>query len=228
MHRYLRSVLDEAPQHVTFALMLMRLVVLKQPAGTEARSNEERSRSTQLVADLLLNDKLNTLPAQSMAWCVLSNAAGAARPSGWSLLGATDGVDLAGLIDRALRDGDPATEGAAAPAHVARRQSAVAFLYNLTRDDGNHAAAEGGDGAAELSEGATSILLGCLEHFPSETDATTCRRYLMSVGQLLTSRKFGGTAIALVKDLGLVDEGFGDGKGTGVEDLAKEVLTLLE
>merc|ERR1719343_744057 len=100
VHRYLRSVLDEAPQHVTFALMLMRLVVLKQPAGTEARSNEERSRSTRLVADLLLNDKLNTLPAQSMAWCVLSNAAGAARPSGWSLLGvtdgATDGVDLAG------------------------------------------------------------------------------------------------------------------------------------
>ena len=62
VHRYLRSVLDEAPQHVTFALILMKLVVLKQPAGTEARSNEERSRSTQLVADLLLNDKLDTLP----------------------------------------------------------------------------------------------------------------------------------------------------------------------
>ena len=89
VHRYLRSVLDEAPQHVTFALMLMRLVVLKQPAGTETKANEEQSRSTQMVADLLLNGKLNTLPTQSMAWCVLSNAAGAARPSAWSVRGST-------------------------------------------------------------------------------------------------------------------------------------------
>lgn len=227
VHQYLRLIIDNAPQHVTFALMLLRLIVMKQSSSASMSSNKEQTQSTQLVATLLLRGELKTLPTISMAWCVLSNAIGATPLPKWSVFVGTDGDKLARVIDRALSDSDPSREGASTPAHMSLRQSAAAFLYNLAIDNGTNDDAVGSE-SAELSEGIMSVLLGCLEHLQSENDATTCKRHLMSVGQLLKSRKFGGTAIKLVKDLGLVDESFGKGKGRDVEDLAKEVVVLLQ
>lgn len=227
VHQYLRAALDEAPQHATFALMLMRLIVLKQSSSAHRKSRAEHTHSTQHVARWLLENKLNTLPAQAMAWCVLSNAMGAIPLPTWDVFAAADSGELARVIERAVSDSDPAQEGASSPSRVALRQSAAAFLYNVTIDHGRREEAVGIDSTA-LSDGAVSILLGCLAHLPSELDATTCRRHLMSVGQLLKSSTCGGTAVTLVKDLGLVGDDFGQGQEKEVADLAKEVVLLLQ
>merc|ERR1712085_54464 len=191
------------------------------------RSNEEQTRSTRRVARLLTEDRLTTLPTQAMAWCVLSNAMGATQLPQWNVFDMTDSDELARVIDRALRDSDPSKEDLPSQSHASLRQSAAAFLYNLTLDHGSSAETGGHDTAA-LSEGTMSILLGCLEHLQSETDATTCRRHLMSVGQLLKSSTCGGTAVQLVQDLGLVDGDFCRGREREVADLAREVVLLLQ
>eukprot|EP00579_Thalassiosira_antarctica_P004795 CAMPEP_0201884270 /NCGR_PEP_ID=MMETSP0902-20130614/16850_1 /ASSEMBLY_ACC=CAM_ASM_000551 /TAXON_ID=420261 /ORGANISM="Thalassiosira antarctica, Strain CCMP982" /LENGTH=501 /DNA_ID=CAMNT_0048413203 /DNA_START=50 /DNA_END=1555 /DNA_ORIENTATION=- len=223
VHQYLRSVIDNDTQYISYALMLLRLIVLRQPSSADLSSNEEPSQSAQHVAKLLLEDKLKTLPTRSMAWCVLSNAMGSTQPPDWDVSTGTDS-----LIDRALSDSDPSKDGVSSPSHVSLRQSAAAFLYNLTicNDGGTDDAVENGN--TELSEGVMSILLGCLEHLHEEADVTTCKRHYMAIGQLLKSRRFGETAVGLVKDLGLVDEEIGKGKNKEVEGLAKEVAVLLQ
>jgi len=231
MHRYLQSSI-KAEQNVSFALMLLRLVVLKQATDAESSdAKEERSQSTQLVANLLFEEKIKSVASRSMAWCVLSNAMGSTRPPDWNVSAGTDTYKFIQVIDRALSDSDSSKDGASTPSNVSLRQSAAAFLYNssryLTTGDGT-ADNESGETGNELSEGMMSILLGCLEHLHEEDDVTTAQRLYMATGQLLKSARFGGTAADLVRDLGLFDEEIRNGKNKDVEGLAKEVASLLE
>jgi len=220
VHQYLRAVIESNDtRHLSFALMLLRLVVLRQSSSTDMSSNAEQSQSTQLVATLLLKNKLSQA-TRSMAWCVLSNAMGSAQPPDWNVSASTESDKFSQMIDRALSDCDPKYAAPSTPSHIQLRQSAAAFLYNSSRRCAENC-------NAELSEGTMSILLGCLEHLHSETDVTTMQRLYMATGQLLKSNTSGKTAAGLVKDLGLVDEKISKGKHKEVEALAKEVTALL-
>ena len=72
-----------------------------------------------------------------------------------------------------------------------------------------------------------SILIGCIENICEESDDTTLKRRYLTVAQLLKSKRFGKTAVGLVQDLGIVDDGFCRSYGD-VAALAKEVLSLLD
>jgi hypothetical protein len=169
---------------------------------------------------LLLEGKLS-LANQSLGFCVLSNAIGSDNnaPS-WMKSDGEDSDFFLQLIDVALKSCDPTSDGAMSAPHVSLRQSAAAFLYNVSRK----LAKGDGDGTHELSESTMSILIGCIENIGEEKDATTLKRRYLCIGQLLRSKMFGKTAIALVKDLGIVDGGVQSQAG---DALAKEVSTLL-
>jgi hypothetical protein len=222
VHRHLRSFIENGV-HLSFALMLLRLAVLKHP--TCETPNLEQFQSTQLVAELLLDDtnKLS-LTNQSMAFCVLSNAIGSNsnRPS-WMKSENGDSELFLQLIDVALRSCDATVDGSASTAHVSLRQSASAYLYNVARKlaEGN------GNRTEELSEATMSILIGCLEGISDEKDVTTLKRRYLCIGQLLRSSKFGMTAVGLVKDLGLIDGLCSANATEDVDCLAKEVASLL-
>lgn len=232
VHEYLRSVIDDdIPQHASYALMLLRLVVLKRATGAGGGvvgATEARARSVQLVAKLLLGgENLPSMANRSMAWCVLSNAMGSAEsPDSIVFAGTGNNYKLIQVVDRALHDCDPSMDGTS----ISLRQSAGAFLYNTSRhftlDNEGDGDTKGG-GNAELSEEQMAILLGSLQHLQDETDGICLQRLLMATGELLKSRKFGKTAANLVNDLGLLDEEIGKGKSANVEALVKEVAALL-
>jgi len=231
IHQYLRSIIGNDNGQTGIALTLLRLIVLRHPSDADASySNEEQSQSTQYLANLLLEDKLETLGTRSMGWCVLSNAVGSTHPPDWNdSTGTTKYCELSRVIDRALIDCDIPNDGASSQSCISLRQSAAAFLYNVTIDIGKSSDdMDDKSGNAELSEGVMSILLGCLEHLPVETDGVTMKRLYMAIGQLLKSPKFGKTAVGMVKDLGLFDEEIGKGKDKEVDMLAKEVSSLLQ
>ena len=228
---YLRLVIESDTTNASFALMLLRLLVLKQPLDADTSAcKEDRSQSTQLVAKLLIEEKLSSMAACSMAWCVLSNAIGSTQPPDWNVSVENDGYNFNQVVDRALSDSDPSKDGASSPSHVSLRQSAAAFLYNSSRYlTNNNGESVSGGATADPSEGMMSILLGCLEHLSEETDVTVMQRLYMAVGQLLKSSQFGETAVSLVKDLELVDYSIASGKGCKeVEGLAREVAGLLK
>lgn len=206
VHQYLNSVIVDDVQHLSYALMLLRLVVLKQPIDGEGTSSTTQT-TYQTVTNLLFDNK-QTNAVRSMVWCVLSNAIGSNVPP----------YNFIQVIDQALSDCDSSKD-------VSLRQSAAAYLYNssryLTIDN------DIGDESSDLSEGMMSILLGCLEHLQEESDVTTMQRIYMSIGQFMKSSKYGQTAISLVRDLGLYDGDIAKGKTKEVEGLAREVAVLL-
>ena len=206
VHQYLNSVIANDVQLLSYALMLLRLVVLKQPIDGEGTSTT--TQTTHQTVTNLLSDNKQTKAVRSMVWCVLSNAIGSNVPP----------YNFIQVIDQALSDSDSSKD-------VSLRQSAAAYLYNssryLTIDN------DIGDEGSDLSEGMMSILLGCLEHLQEESDVTTMQRLYMSIGQFMKSRKYGETAISLVKDLGLYDGDIAKGKTKEVEGLAREVAVLL-
>ena len=156
VHKYLQSVITNN-QLTSYALMLLRLVVLK--------GGDAATESTKLVASLIIDGKLKS-SAISMAWCVLSNAMGSNNPPNF---------DLAPIIDQALSDCDCSKD-------KALRQSSAAFIYNVSRCLTKEASSDG-----ELSEGDMSILLGALENLQEEPDAETAKRLYMATGQILKS-----------------------------------------
>jgi hypothetical protein len=219
LHKYLCSVInDDASKNTSYALMLLRLVVLKRTNGDDdVGVIEAKNDSVQLVAKLLLEAKLSSNSLISMAWCVLSNAIGSSVPPDWTA--------FTGVVDRALYDCGSSKDGKS----TSLRQSAAAFLYNASlyltlRVDRN------GDidtTCVELSEDHMSILLGCLEQLQDESDVTTLQRLLMATGSFLKSPKLGKIAANLVNELGLLDESLATGKSAEVDLWVKEVVGLV-
>ena len=236
VHRHLCSFIANGT-NVSFALMLLRLVVLRQPSSSDDEILDNES-SIKLVSSLLLDDdKATNLATRSMAWCVLSNAAGSTNPPPClSPSGNNTHETLLPLIDAALSDCNPpsSTDVSTLQSNISLRQSASAFLYNVSRSlaGSNSANNNAGDnsGNEELSEATMAILIGCLENIGEEKDAMTLTRRCMCLGQLLKARKYWRTAVELVRDLGLVDEVnavCGGANGGEVDGLAKEVVLLL-
>ena len=156
VHKYLQSVITNN-QLTSYALMLLRLVVLK--------GGDAATESTKLVASLIIDGKLKS-SAIPMAWCALSNVMGSNNPPK---------LDLAPIIDQALSDCDCSKD-------KALRQSSAAFLYNVSFCLTKEASGDG-----ELSESDMSILLGALENLQEETDVETAKRLYMATGQILKS-----------------------------------------
>ena len=222
IHQILRSFMNEMKQ-VSFALMLLRLAVLREAPLI----NADESQSIEFVADLLLKNKYGSMSTRSMAWCVLSNAFGSKQLPSWT----TDGNNLQSdkflqLIDKAVNDCDPTVVDASAPSHKSLRQSASAFLYNITLTLTKY---DGTDGNSELTEAIMSVLIGCLENLGEETDSTSVARRYMCIGQILKSRQFGTTAVGLTKDLGMLDADMirSASHDDAVGKVAKEVASLL-
>lgn len=237
----------EGSQYISYSIMLLRLVILK-PANTglqnydgigdnTATMKDIISQTIQLMATLVYDEEGTSVANRAMAWCVLSNAIGSNAPVNWHsaafALGDVDKGDRCEIceysfnqiLDRALYDCDSSKESSSS---TSLRQSAAAFLYNssiyLTININEH---EG----LELSECLVCILLGCVEHLQTESDATTMQRLFMTMGQMLTSRSFGFTAATLLCDLGMMDEEVTyrckNRGGKIVEGLANEVAAIL-
>jgi hypothetical protein len=227
VHEYLRSVINCDAQHASYALMLMRLIVLKRGMGAGGvGAIDTCTRSIQHVAKLLLEDKLSSIASRSMAWCVLGNAIGSIESPDLIVFADSDDHNLMQIVDKALHDCGSLKDTSTIPL----RQSAGAFLYNASRYLTSEGVSNGeveNDGGAELSEEEMAILLGCLENLQDEIDSTSMQRLLMATGELLKSHRFGKTAANLVNDLGLLDENIGNGKGLHVEALVKEVTAML-
>jgi hypothetical protein len=220
VHQILRSFVSEDKQ-MSYALMLLRLAVLREPSSTE------EYQSIELVADLLLDDKLGSPTNCSLAWCVLSNVIGSKHLPSWATTeGNGQSSKFLQLVDRALNDCDPSSSDAKICG------SASAFLYNTARQlTGDSNVNDGTDGSnGELSEAAMSMLIGCLEKLDGngETDdVTLITRLYMCIGQILGNSK---TAVLLVKDLGMADVIGNDSHrklSKDVQTLSEEVASLL-
>ncbi|KAL7471587.1 hypothetical protein ACHAXS_011883 [Conticribra weissflogii] len=230
VHQQLMSFI-ETGSGVSFALMLLRLAVLRQPTSGEAISD----KSTGLLVDMLLEGKehlTKSATTKSMAWCVLSNAIGSKNPPSWlGDLSESANEEYLRLIDLALNDGNPISDASSSSSNISLRQSAIAFLYNVSRHlaQGEGKKASQGGENDELSETTMAILIGCLENLNEEKDAVSLTRRYMCVGQLLKAKRFGKTAIGLVRDLGLFDGVCNNCEnGSDLNGLAKEVAKLLD
>ncbi|KAL3756061.1 hypothetical protein ACHAWU_002640 [Discostella pseudostelligera] len=253
VHSFLCNIIqNESSKCRSYALMLMRLVMLKHDHDDNTTPIAGILAQTMQLMMKLVHDEEDTSDKseanRSMAWCVLSNAIGATNGATFALGceneessdglrndQSTGGYSFNQIVDRALKDCDSSKEK---PWNAYLRQSAVAFLYNSARyltfndDAGTDKLSEGDDEHAfELSECIVSVLLGCIEHMQSENDATTMQRLYMTVGQILVSRAYGRAATTLVNDLGLMDEEVMRSAklrgGNEVEGLASEVAALL-
>lgn len=199
---------------VTFALMLLRLLVLYPPQ--ELANTSSYSQCLDWVQEQLSqNDLLQTSAARSMAWCTLSNAYGTSSTSITSLETA---------VEAAMGDMVP-------DSRVEVRQAAAAFLYNVSLVEGPL-----GANAEELPDLVVSMLCGCLDGLSLETDATTkMRRLLVAARIVKPSESINASAKSLANDLGFADvlhelaasaKAIGD--ANNVQKLASELIAILE
>ena len=268
VHSFLCNIIrHEGSQCMSYALMLLRLVMLKCPmARMQAYDGSKDDNTTmkldilsetnQLMAKLVHDEEGMSAANRAMAWCVLSNAIGSSTPSKLHAaafaFGDVERNDDIGdsrrcddkiceysfnqVLDRALNDCNSLKEH---PSSSSVRQSAAAFLYNSSQyltfncvmGPNNVDGDKNENGGLELSESMVSILLGCIEHLQTESNAITSQRLYMTVGQILISRSYGKMASNLIHDLGLMDEEeIQRGKEIGdkvVEGLADEMASIL-
>jgi hypothetical protein len=204
--------------NITFALMLLRLVVLHPPQKLVDTSSYNQCLEW-VQTQLSHNVALQTPAARSMAWCTLSNAYGTAATSPITY--------LESVVEAAMRDivPDSCVEGV--------RQAAAAFLYNVSLVEGPRA-----EHTEELPDLVVSMLCGCLDGVSLETNVTTKMRRLLVAARIV---KPCGSVNASAKSL-VMDLGFGDAlhelaassttKGTGdankFQKLATEFIAILE
>uniref|UniRef100_A0A7S1ZAS5 PPPDE domain-containing protein n=1 Tax=Trieres chinensis TaxID=1514140 RepID=A0A7S1ZAS5_TRICV len=222
-----------SPAEATFALMLLRLVVLRNPADSGATL--ELKECVLLVGAKLLGGATGSVlggrAARSMAWCVLSNAFATDITS--SFLISNDKALRDNLIDAAMADISPDQQP-----QKEVRQSATAFVYNLVRCTAS-AGVERSEDEDALPDIYVTLLCGMMEGITEETDATVQLRRMLAMGKILCSGK-GGTvhegAKNLVTDLGFTDAicslqisagGDGHADSNKVKKLASELHRVL-
>jgi len=202
----LESTAETSTKITTFALMLLRIVVLKAPTGSASDIGEEENGAAlrgclkwlqcALSVDATTTNDSNTEPlksstARSVAWLAASNTVGSlycdydgsGRNSKYDIA-----LSLQSSIPRLL---ETFVEAAAAdvslefsPAEV--RQAASALLYNVAILKSNHCqhdSDEDGDGLED--DLLVSILAASLEGIVEETDTTTKLRRLMAAGRII-------------------------------------------
>jgi hypothetical protein len=184
----LRCLTEKVASKLTFALLLLRIVVLQstsEPAVSLVHCMEWLQKELTDTADSTV---LKSPTARAMAWLTVSNACGC--PSLLSVLSLESLVEAA-VVDISF-ESQPRPE---------IRQAACAWLYNVALLTTSTAAEADG---TELSDMVVSMLCACLEGVATESDATARLRRLMVAGRILKGPDgvIRSAANTLVKDLG--------------------------
>ena len=179
---------QEGSQYTSYALMLLRLGMLKHESNGMQCYDDYKSlmlvlsQTIQLMAKLVHDENDTSAANRAMAWCVLSNAIGSSAPHNWHVaaftLGDSEEDDFGGsgdhdrsacgfsfnqILDRALNDCDSSKDSSSNTSQSSLRQSAVAFLYNSSRyltidGDVGTSKFEGGDDVDEAIELSESMV----------------------------------------------------------------------
>jgi hypothetical protein len=179
-----------------YALMMLRLTALQSSISSDENivnrvlqevslklmsTHEETTTSTTSTAAAMSKREI---AMQSMSWCVLSNTLGKAERYHHNSLSSS--AIIQDLADRAIID-----ISLTKPVEI--RQSAAAFLYNLTffLTDSKQPSSDttttstSGDHDNELDDVIVSILCGVFADLSSDTDCTTLLRRLLVVGKII-------------------------------------------
>jgi len=211
----LSKILQPAKPVVTFALMLLRVVIL-QSTGEEDSAKGCLEWIESQLSNKEAGAPLSTHAARSMAWLTLANAASL---SWWTV---PETLIEAAFVDWTL-DSQPRPEV---------RQAAAAFCYNkvllptATADD-------------KLSDDRVSLLCASLESIVEEPDATTRLRRLLVAARILVPKNSRDWVVlnakSLMQDLGfpeaikeLQTKAVTGGDAQKCQGLAAEVLGLLQ
>ena len=220
----------EQGQKTTFALMLLRLLVLQQHAAVSCQPCVQW-----MVTALSSGELLQAAASRAMAWLTLSNvvatvAAAAAAASASNNNNDFMETNLECLVEQCVSDISPETQ-----ARAEVRQAAAAFLYNTvvspTMQRGLVNAQE------ELLDIHVSILCACLDSLDREVDDTVALRRIAAAARILlptianNDEKARNQAVArLISDLGFQEglQAFAQQQpATKSAKLSNEVLFLL-
>jgi len=187
----LKVLKSSASNVITFALMLLRVIVLES-TGAEKAVKECLEWIEQYLTSSDKQLKVSDT-AQAMAWLTLANAA--------SLPWWCDIISEK-LLDALFVDWTNETQPRAEI-----RQAAAAFSYNYVLQPSSMPPSTADQGH-ELTDVQVSLLCGSLESIAEETDATTQLRRLLVASRILVpkdSNAPSGTVRALMQDLGFAD-----------------------
>lgn len=207
---------------ITFACMLLRLIVLYDPTSSDDELNSIAS-SIVLVAQNLVSvngSALKSTAARSMAWCVLSNSF--AHPSILSSLVVASchstEPTLDQLVEAAMVDIVPSKQSKEV------RQAASSFLYNLTL----HLSAynsSGDDKQDSMPDVMVTLLCGVLDGLLDESDDTAKSGRILVAAMVV--KVYSNMALQLMIDLGFVELLRSIQEGEKSKALANELCTLL-
>lgn len=235
----------ESGSNLMFSLMLLRLIVLQSPPGTDHGCLDwcvqHLTNSDNTDTTTAQQQPLSSPAARTMAWLTVSNViasavtSSAAAAQGQSPTIITAPAVLEKLVEAAV--GDLSLDSQPRPEV---RQAAGALLYNvvlfLSSDKNNMKKVDVVE--EPISDTCVSMLCAVMEGVALEPDATAKLRRLMVVGRLLkdaTDGHINAAAKSLVADLGfdeaLVQVAFGKGQPTGDAEqcrkLAKELVQIV-
>jgi len=229
----------ETETQITFALFLLRIVVLKSspPVGAAASSSSDDGSPSEKCMSWILrqlskkkggeDSPLSGPAPRSAAWLTAANAFG--TPAASATIPSSS-PSLEQFLDAAVRD---ISEVSQPKKEI--RQAACSFLYNVALE-------KGGDGMndddGDLTDLLVSLLCSSLEGVDTEPDPTCRLRRLAIIGRILKPAKQGcgirTSAKGLVKELGFTEqlEHVSNASGTGDDaekcrKLATELLQLL-
>ena len=222
------QVLEQSSRETTFALMLLRVLILHstgaEPSATACLNWITAQITSGATSSSSSSSTLTSHAARSMAWTTLSNAVSL---QWWHQIVAE------GLVEAAIVDWTVESQQ-----RCEVRQAAAAFCYNWVL----RSTASLGTQDDELSDDRVSLLCASMESsIISEPDATTRLRRLLVGARILVpvaTGKVFAPAMALMKDLGFsetVQEVAQQGNNTDIagdaktcRELANEMLRLLQ
>lgn len=161
--------------HATYALMLLRILVIQNPTSTK--------ECLAWLVTRLSTSNVDHYTERTLVWLTVANDLGTENPHTLP--------SLESIVELAINDLSFEKQG-----HVEVRQAASAVLYNATL---NYASDQTSN---DLSDIYVSILFASLENYMEEPDVTCQLRRLMAVGRILKPDKTCIPAKLLMNDLG--------------------------
>ena len=214
---FVHQFLDILTQHgtktdLTYALMIIRLVVLRYNDNKQFRSSLSTKVGQLITCTNNNNNHMNVASVRSMAWCVLSNYIGTSTTE---VLGKIDNNFLNNLTDVALQD--------LSMERVEIRQSAAAFLYNLILLY-YPTTAKCED---EVNDGTVNLLCGSLEDIDTEVDETVKLRRLLVCGKIVLNQTASRTLLIDLEYKQLLQTLAENDPSNKIQQLAVELISLL-
>ena len=202
---------------LTFALMIIRLVVIRYNDDQQIRSTISTKvgqliiSSSQKQTESKNHHHMNVPSVRSMAWCVLSNYIGTSTTDTFCKI---ENKFLTNLTEVALQD--------LSMERVEIRQSTAAFLYNLILLYYPTAKCED-----ELNDGAVNLLCGSLEDIDTEADETVKLRRLLVCGKILKNQTASRTLLIDLEYKKVLQTLAENDASNKIQQLAAELITLL-